>query len=243
MMMKNFKTTAILIILIFIVMTNILVAQEPASKIALPETVFDFGFFADDARVVHTFTIKNEGDDTLRIIKVKPGCGCTAAPLRNANIAPNDSTFVDVYFDSKRLTGLVKKKVTILSNDPINPLMEAATISITGKKHPYIQYDPEVINFGRLSADKLDKEYVSTLTNITDADVELEIVDYSIDYIDVALKSNLLKPGESTEFVMTLRRIPLDPNFYNFSATLSANIKDIKIHLTIPAFGRMNRVD
>jgi len=241
--MKNLKTTAIIATAIIIMLTNILAAQEKASKIVLPEVVFDFGFFADDARVVHTFTIKNEGDDTLRIIKVKPGCGCTAAPLRNANIAPNDSTFVDVYFDSKRLTGLVKKKVTILSNDPINPLMEAATISITGKKHPYIKCDPEVINFGRLSAEKLDKEYSVTLTNITSTDVELEIIDYSKDYIDIQLANSVLKPGESTAFMITLRRVPLDPNFYNFSATLSANIEDIKIHLTLPAFGRINRIE
>jgi len=241
--MKNLKTAAIVVTAIVIMLTNILAAQEPASKIVLPEIVFDFGFFADDARVVHTFTIKNEGDDTLRIIKVKPGCGCTAAPLRNSNIAPNDSTFVDVYFDSRRLTGLVKKKITILSNDPINPLLEAATISITGKKHPYIRSNPEVINFGRLSADKLDKEYTVTLTNITSTDVELEIIDYSKDYIDVQLKNNVLKPGESTEFMISLRRIPLDPSLFNFSATLSANIEDIHIHLTLPAFGRINRVE
>lgn len=241
--MKNLKTSTLFITVIFILLTGALMAQEQASKIVVPDNIFDFGFFVEDARVVHTFTIKNEGDDTLRIIKVKPGCGCTAAPLREDNVAPGDSTFVDVYFDSKRLTGLVKKKVTILSNDPIDPLVEAATISITGKKHPYIAADPEFINFGRISADKLDKEFSTTLTNITDADVELVIVDYSRDYIDVQLDKTLLEPGESAKFTVILRRVPLDPSYYNFSATLSANIEDIKIHLTIPASGRLNRVD
>lgn len=230
-------------LLLLTISSSSLFAQEPSAEMFLPDSVFDFGFFATDARVVHTFPIINTGNDTLEIVKIKPSCGCTAAPLSSDKIAPGDTANVYVYFDSKRLKGLVKKNVAILSNDPIRPLRDLAFISITEKKHPYIAAKPEVINFGRLSMDKIDKTYSTTLTNITDTTVQLSIVDYSKDYIDISLEKNSLKPGESGKFFMTLKKIPVDPAFYNFSATLSANIENIKIHLSIPAVGRLNVVE
>ena len=241
--MNRIKTTTIFILSIFLLSGSSLFAQEPTADIFLPDSIFDFGFFATDARVVHTYPIINEGDDTLRIIKVKPGCGCTAAPLDKSNLGPGDTARVDVFFDSKRLTGLVKKGVTILSNDPDEPLREVSFISITGKKHPYVHPKPAVINFGRMAAEKVNRTFTVELTNVTDAPVELEIVDYSSDYMEVELEKDSLDVGESGDFLVTLKRIPNDPRFYNFSATLSVNIEDIRIHLTIPAVGRINRVN
>lgn len=237
------KKLSILVLGVFLSFSQTVLAQDPAAKLVMPDSIFDFGFFATDARVVHTYPLYNHGDDTLRIIKVKPGCGCTVAPLHNYDIPPGDSTTLDMYFDSKRLTGLVKKKTTILSNDPVTPLKEIAFIAVTGKQHPYVRPKPEVINFGRLSAGKIDKVYKTTLTNVTDAAVKLEIIDVSRDFIEVELAGDSLEPGESTELNVTLLRIPNDPNLYNFSATLAVKIKDVNIHLTIPAVGRLNRID
>ncbi|NIP43179.1 MAG: DUF1573 domain-containing protein [candidate division Zixibacteria bacterium] len=241
--MNNIKTIIITTLTILFIGSSGLFAQGQTADIFLPDSIFDFGFFATDARVVHTYPIVNQGSDTLRITKVKPGCGCTIAPLDKHNIAPGDTAYLDLYFDSKRLTGLVKKGVTILSNDPDEPLREVSIISITGKQHPYVQPKPAVINFGRMSMDKLDSEFTVSLTNVTDAPVELEIVDYSRDFIEVELDKDSLTVGEAGTCIVTLKRIPNDPRFYNFSATLSVNIEDVRIHLTIPAVGRINRVD
>ncbi|HDS01855.1 MAG TPA: DUF1573 domain-containing protein, partial [candidate division Zixibacteria bacterium] len=113
--MNNIKTVIITTLAIPFLAGSGLFAQGYASDIFLPDSIFDFGFFATDARVVHTYPIVNRGNDTLRITKVRPGCGCTVAPLDKSNIAPGDTAYLDMYFDSKRLTGLVKKGITILS--------------------------------------------------------------------------------------------------------------------------------
>jgi Protein of unknown function (DUF1573) len=241
--MSSARTTLIFILIIMLVNSVGLLGQDKSSKLVITDSIFNFGFFASDARVVHTFHLRNDGDDTLRIIKVKPSCGCTTAPLHNYNIAPNDSTTLDLYFDSKRLTGLVKKKVTILSNDPVSPLKEIGFIAITSKPHPYLKAKPEVLNFGRLSIDKLDKPYEVKLTNIIDEPVELNIVDRTFEYINAELKDSILQPGETTTLEMTLFRIPNDPSLYNFSTTISANIKGVDIYLSIPAVGRLNRLE
>ncbi|MFH1701520.1 MAG: hypothetical protein ABIE07_13150 [Candidatus Zixiibacteriota bacterium] len=42
-------------------------------KMLLPETSFDFGFVPQDCKVSHVFWIKSVGDDSLKILDVKPG--------------------------------------------------------------------------------------------------------------------------------------------------------------------------
>ena len=42
-------------------------------KMFLPEESFDFGFVPQNCKVTHTFWIKSVGDDSLKILSVKPG--------------------------------------------------------------------------------------------------------------------------------------------------------------------------
>ena len=42
-------------------------------KISVKESHWEFGAIPQDAKVHHEYWIKNVGDDTLRIVSVKPG--------------------------------------------------------------------------------------------------------------------------------------------------------------------------
>jgi hypothetical protein len=56
------------------IMVSILPAVSLAGpKIMVPETHWDFGIVPQNAMLTHDYWIKNIGDDTLRIIDVKPG--------------------------------------------------------------------------------------------------------------------------------------------------------------------------
>lgn len=51
-----------------------LVAQAMAvPKMFLPEEKYDFGFVPQDSKISHVFWIKSVGDDSLKILNVKPG--------------------------------------------------------------------------------------------------------------------------------------------------------------------------
>jgi len=68
-MRRFWLTTALVVIL-----TVFLVAQAMAlPKMFLPEEDFDFGFVPQDSKVSHVFWIKSVGEDTLKILNVKPG--------------------------------------------------------------------------------------------------------------------------------------------------------------------------
>lgn len=42
-------------------------------RIIIPETKWDFGYVPQHGVLTHDYWIRNAGDDTLKIIKVKPG--------------------------------------------------------------------------------------------------------------------------------------------------------------------------
>ncbi len=51
-----------------------LVSQAMAvPKMFLPEEKFDFGFVPQDSKISHVFWIKSVGEDTLKILDIKPG--------------------------------------------------------------------------------------------------------------------------------------------------------------------------
>ncbi len=68
-MKKSFLITAALF-LFFVLLISQAMAQP---KMFLPEENFNFGFAPQNSKISHTFWIKSVGDDSLKILNVKPG--------------------------------------------------------------------------------------------------------------------------------------------------------------------------
>ncbi len=64
--------------------------------------------------------LKNVGNETLKISEVKPGCGCTAAPLDKYEIAPGEFATLSVSLNISTYSGETVKSIRISSNDPQN---------------------------------------------------------------------------------------------------------------------------
>ncbi|MFH1051136.1 MAG: DUF1573 domain-containing protein [bacterium] len=60
----------------------------------------------------------NKGTDTLIIKEVKPGCGCTTAPLDKSIIPPKKYATLDITLKIDGSSGLVNKDIKIYSNAP-----------------------------------------------------------------------------------------------------------------------------
>ncbi|MCK5126754.1 MAG: hypothetical protein KAR42_10905 [candidate division Zixibacteria bacterium] len=59
---------------VILVLALLLASQVFAvPKMLISEDSFDFGFVPQNSKVTHVFWIKSVGDDTLKILKVKPG--------------------------------------------------------------------------------------------------------------------------------------------------------------------------
>ena len=62
------------------------------------------------------FRVGNVGDAALTV-QVKPSCGCTVAEY-DKTIEPGKEGVIRVKLDTKGLKGLVRKSLTVLTNDP-----------------------------------------------------------------------------------------------------------------------------
>jgi hypothetical protein len=80
---------------------------------------YDFGKHRNVDEPLNTkVRIFNDGDDTLKIFSVKPGCGCTAAPLDKYNIEPNGFATMNVSLLVPRSPGVHTKSIQFKTNDP-----------------------------------------------------------------------------------------------------------------------------
>jgi hypothetical protein len=105
--------------------------------IRLDQRSVDFGRIPQHTRVTHTFTISNDGTELLRLIKVKPDCGCTLAEPADTLLAPGTSTTLRVVFNSGNYEGEQRKVVVMETNDPAEPRLDLLLLS-------YVTQDVEI---------------------------------------------------------------------------------------------------
>lgn len=112
---------------------------------------FDFGEIFQGEKVPHTFEFTNQGDETLRIDRVKSSCGCTAVLVSEKSIPPGGKGELQANFDSSRFRGGISKTIYLYSNDPERPTMQ---FFLKGKVLETVAVEPSQINFGKVQAEK-----------------------------------------------------------------------------------------
>jgi len=64
--------------------------QPQPARIAVSNTEYQFGDVCNGQRIEHTFSFRNEGDQTLELTKAVPSCGCVAVELRQQAVPPGE---------------------------------------------------------------------------------------------------------------------------------------------------------
>lgn len=95
---------------------------ENKARLEALDPVYDFGFVrsSEVKAVSHTFVIRNAGEETLVISKVRPSCGCTSATASANQIAPGATATVTATLNPKGKSGNQTITVRVNSNDPTN---------------------------------------------------------------------------------------------------------------------------
>lgn len=120
--MKNYSLT---ILLLFFVLTSF--SQKP--KISFDESEHNFGNIEEKGgKVSHKFTFTNNGKNPLRILSVKPSCGCTTPDWTKDEIKPGNQGYIIAEYNPKGRPGVFRKSLSIVTNDN-----QRALIFIKGK--------------------------------------------------------------------------------------------------------------
>ena len=169
-------------------------------KIELSENSWDFGYVPKDEIVTHTFTIRNAGDDSLFINKIRLSCCCTHLPLLKSRLAPGEKTEMEIAFNSHKVRGEVEKTVHINSNDTTAQISGIFINARVGAQNMLVELVPDRALFK--NGEKGKSVWVK---NISDSFVQVSVVsppespvDYKIDDLNIA-------PFDSTEISFSKR--------------------------------------
>jgi len=90
---------------------------------------WDFGQVKEGQVLKHAFTLKNESSKTLKIKDVNSSCGCTVFEAKKMVLAPQESTTIEVKFNSKGYSGMTKQYIYVHTDDLDNPLIRFIIIA------------------------------------------------------------------------------------------------------------------
>lgn len=210
------------------------VSAEPQMR--LDSDSFDFGTIPQKTKVSHIFWIHSTGTDSLRIVKVIPGCGCTKMPLEKEVIAPGDSTWLEIQFNSKIYSSKVTKRPRIITNTTPSDVRLTFHANVT--MYPDSTYPLVIDSFGVNLSGLTDKDKATfTITNHSDKDYALSIIEYDNELFKVKLPKKI-KAEHSVKG--TIQLLPNDnPDTFNKSVTIELGDTE-HTRYTIPVFMRVS---
>ena len=237
----SMKTTGLksCLLLFFILLTGVSTSAQKGelsrAKISFSETMWDFGYVPKTGRVSHTYQIKNIGQDTLIIVKVRTSCGCATTPLSKQRLAPNETADMKVIFNpTKIVVGETTKKLQVISNDPNNPFAEVQFTAKIEKSNSLVKITPTGINFDTVSQGTEDVRTL-TIENISGEKLSMQLIEGPGDNVDLDLESKSLKPGESIQITLKLKKEAASGNLHT---SLTLDFEGSKIaRVSIPISG------
>ncbi len=201
-------------------------------QIEIKDGTFNFGRVVQRATISHTFWIKSTGDEDLHITKVVPGCGCTKAPLMDSVLAPGDSTRLDIFFSTKSFRGFVTKRPYLETNasDEKTYVKIMAELIPEPQKGKQLVINPPTLDVSQFT-EKPRRKGKFLISNRSDQDYKITVVDYASDYFDVDMPKKI-GAGETVEGVITVHKNRI-PEEFEHSLTFMIN-DDLEQRYTLP---------
>ncbi|HPE39695.1 MAG TPA: DUF1573 domain-containing protein [Bacteroidales bacterium] len=113
---------------LLVLFASVVLAQP---QIKFDNTTYDFGTIKEEkGKVTGRFEFTNTGDQDLMIVKVQPGCGCTAANYTRTAVPPGGRGFIDATYDPYGRPGNFHKNIRVTTNEPRFTDPNAAPIQI-----------------------------------------------------------------------------------------------------------------
>lgn len=145
----------LVIVLGCLLLSGSFIFADKGPKIKFREESKDFGKMKQGKILTHIFVFKNEGDEVLKIKRVKTSCGCTAALLSKKEIAPGAEGEIKLTYNTRGFQGKNTKYIDVESNDPAQPrkrLTVSAEIEVPPR--PRIFLDRYAIDLGLVLEDE-----------------------------------------------------------------------------------------
>ena len=194
-----------------------LLSAQPV--IQLNKTIFTLGAIYQGEIKSIPLVVTNTGNQPLIIQGIETSCGCTSAKRSAEAIPPGKSDTITVSFNSLGFYGVITKIVTVNSNDPMQPQIEARLI---GTVTSVLEIVPpmSVINFGGAEAGTTIRVSF-VFRNTTSEQINIRGISCADSSIRAQISSQTIAPSDSImiPFTVTPRTKAFMENYFYIETT------------------------
>ncbi|NLD92586.1 MAG: DUF1573 domain-containing protein [Fibrobacter sp.] len=164
-------------------------------------------------KIAASFNIKNTGDSTLRLVTVKPGCGCTVVKF-DSLIEPGKSTKIEAEVNIRGYhSGPFSKAISVVSNvdkAPVRLTIEATIQAAIDLSENYLRFDSTGV-----------KSKVITLTSLKQ-DLKINSISFNVDNVTADEKK--------------VQKLPITYKLSPSDSTVAAGYKAYKLEIFAPKY-------
>lgn len=222
--MKHLSLTFILIII-----ASGTAFATPVIRVDRP--AHNFGTITQGIKLDHTFVIKNQGDSSLKIVNIRPTCGCTAANATVPIVAPGKSSEIKVTFNSANFFGNVSKTIAVETNDPKTPVF---TLTLSGTISEEVAVNPRQLNLGQIKAENT-KSVSLSLENRGSKALRLISIKTPMPQAVIRTDKNIVKPGDTATITVNVTPRSEDRMLSGYISIITDN--PAKSEIMIPVYG------
>jgi hypothetical protein len=202
-----------MLILLFAILTLSIPPVFAESVLTLSEDKMDFGYAPQSAKIAHVFWLYATGDQPVKIAEVKPGCGCTQAPLEKDYLEPGDSTRLEIVFSTGRYANRTAKRPAIMVEgqpEPISIDIVAYVLPRADSIYP-LTLNPCKLDLSQYGATVRDRASLK-ITNISDRDMAIRMVSGPVEFGTVTVPEKI-GAGETVEVELVLNETSVKESF------------------------------
>jgi len=160
----------------------------------LSPVILDLGAIKEDSVVSGQIRFTNSGDKPLKIGRIQTSCGCTATQLDKLIYQPNEEGSIEVRFNSKGYSGLVRKTVTIFIEEG-TPSSARVTLQVVVK--PQLEINPAFVDMQDIPFKDSSVKRTLVITNNYDQNLVVDKITTNIKTLTIKPTQFVLKPGSS----------------------------------------------
>jgi len=180
-----------------------------------------------------TILVRNIGNEELHITQVRPGCGCTTAPLDKDKLKPGDTARIKVELNIGSTNGNLTKSITITSNDSKD---RDRIYYLKAEVIREVQFTPsQFFTFPELRVGETAESKI-TIRNTSKQPIILSDFELPEGVTLNAKQSITIKEGTSFDLVAKLR--PLKKGYYNGEVKMKTSTEDYPT-LSLPLYGNV----
>jgi len=181
-------------------------AHIHAAKLKWDRTEARLEMTPDQEEVEATFTVTNDGDETLRIARIKTSCGCTGSIVDRKIMQPGDSTEIVARFNKGKRKGKNHTKLQVFLDsqpDPVATLHMIIDIPTLIEAQPAVVYwSPRTSNTPRQVRITLDKRYINEIEKIR---YDTSLLTISEEKVDPKAEPHRIIKVEPKDFTKPIR--------------------------------------